>query len=163
MINLNDMHSLITLESLEVKAPVAFGELLTMELEQRKLLLAWFNGLSSSPIGREYADIEIDKEDAISSSLKTKYFIEFESKRVSGNYVRHYMTYQQIFDFFNDRDSQRKKVQRSVYAYRRKKIDKVYTRDIKERGEGWTYNRVNLLAERLKASNDCGNEKPTKD
>jgi hypothetical protein len=163
MINFNDIHSLITLESLEVKAPAAFNELLTMELEQRKLLLAWLNCLSSSPIGRGYADIEIDKEDAISSSLKTRYFIEFESERVSGNYVKHFMSYQQIFDFFNDRDSQRKRVQSSVYALRRISKDKAYLRDIKERGEGWAYNRVKLLAERLKASNDCEKEKPHKD
>lgn len=30
MINFNDIHSLITLESLEVKAPEAFSELLAM-------------------------------------------------------------------------------------------------------------------------------------
>ena len=163
MINFNDIHSLITLESLEGIAPEAYSELLAMELEQRKLLLAWLNGLSSSPIGRDHADIEIDKEDAISSSLKMRQFIEFESERVSGNYVRHFMSYQQIFDFFNDRDSQRKRVQSSVYALRRNSKDKVYLKDIKERGEGWAYNRVKLLAERLQVSNDSENKKPTKD
>lgn len=154
MINFNDIHSLITLESLEIKAPDAFKELLSIELEHRKLLLAWFNGMSSSPIGRGYADIEIDKEDAVSSALKTSYFIEFTSERVRGNHVRHFMTYQQIFDFFNDRENQRRKVQSNVYALRRISKDKAYIKDIKERGEGWAISRVKFLSEKLKASND---------
>lgn len=154
MINLKQIHSPITLETLEVFAPDAFSELVMMDAEARTLLLHFLNGRSSSPKGRGYADIELDKEDAIHSKLKTEYFIEVTSEKVKGNFVRHLMTQSQRHDFFNDRDKQRRRVRDAVYKQRRKDRDKAYRQDIKERGEGWAFARVRFLADKMRSSND---------
>lgn len=148
-----DLKIPLTLESLADLAPAAFKELASMDHRERQLLLFWLNQKSSSPIGRSNADIEIDKEDAVSSSIKTKYLVPFTSEKMSCNYVRHFMTHKQIDDFFNNRQEQKYIVRKSVESAKRQRRDKIYTQDIKEYGEGFVFEKIKLLAGK-KAAND---------
>lgn len=124
MINLNQLHYPITLETLEKAAPVAFSELSSMKLVHRTIMLAWLNGLSTSPIGRGYADVELDKEDAKHSYLKIKRYIEYQSTKEAGRMVSHSMTEQQRYRFFNSRELQRKEVKFAVKSAREKRLKK---------------------------------------
>lgn len=153
MIDFRNMHLPITLESLSKFAPNAFKELASMDAKERQLLTDWLNQKSSSPVGRFNADVEIDKEDAISSSIKTKYFIPFTSERLKCNYVRHYMSTKQINDFFNNRHEQRLIVKNEVEEQKRQRRDRVYAQDIKDYGKDYILARLKLLAME-KAAND---------
>lgn len=124
MIDLNKLPSPITLDVLENIAPKAFAELARMDISHRSILLAWLNGQSTSPIGRGYADVEIDKEDAKHSHLKIKCLIEYRSKRELGRKVSHLMTEQQRFNFLNNREAQREKVQMKVKRERKVRAKK---------------------------------------
>ena len=134
MINLNALHYPITLETLEQQAPDAFSELSTMKIVYRTMTLAWLNGLSTSPIGRGYADVEIDKEDAKHSYLKIQRYIEYQSTKEVGRMVSHSMTEQQRYIFFNSRELQMQKVKLAVKAEREKRDKKALERIISALG-----------------------------
>ncbi|GAA60576.1 hypothetical protein P20652_2442 [Pseudoalteromonas sp. BSi20652] len=124
MINLNELPTPIHLDDLEKLAPAAFEELVRMNIIHRSIVLAWLNGRSTSPVGRGYADVEIDKEDAKHSHLKMKYFIDYRSKPELGRKVSHLMTEKQRLDFFNNRDSQRERVKCRVKKERVERWEK---------------------------------------
>ncbi|MGO2292536.1 MAG: hypothetical protein ACTJH9_06545 [Pseudoalteromonas sp.] len=134
MIDISKLPSPFTLGDLEKLAPTAFEELVRLNINQRSIALAWLNGLSTSPIGRGYADVEIDKEDAKHSVLKVKRFFEYQSKRESGRKVSHSMTEQQRLDFFNNRELQREKVKRRVKEERDIRAEKSLIRILEQLG-----------------------------
>jgi hypothetical protein len=134
MINLNELPTPITLEYLEKLVPAAFEELVRMDIIHRSILLAWLNGQSTSPIGRGYADVELDKEDAKHSHLKMKCFIDYQSKREVGLKVSHSMTELQRFEFFNKRAAQREKVKRKVKKEREQRAKKSLVKILEQLG-----------------------------
>lgn len=165
MINLNELPVPITLCALEKLAPDAFEELVRMNIIHRSILLAWLNGRSTSPIGRGYADVEIDKEDAKHSHLKMKCFIDYQSKHEVGRKVSHSMTELQRCEFFNSREAQRDKVKRRVKKEREQRAKKNLIKILERLG----IERVKtiIVTEHLKvtcAANDSvfNREKPTK-
>lgn len=120
MIDINKLTYPITLATLENEAPEAYQELIRKHAGRRSLLLVWLNGKSTSPIGRNHADKEFDKEDEKQSALKIKDFIEFESQNVKRtNCVIHLMTEQQRHDFFNEREAMRERVKKKVEEERK--------------------------------------------
>lgn len=166
MINLNGLPTPITLEDLEELAPDAFEELVRMDIIHRSILLAWLNGHSTSPIGRGYADIEVDKEDAKHSYLKMEYFVDYQSKPELGKKVSHSMTEQQRFDFFNNRDLQREQVKHRVESERKDRAKKNLIKILEQLGIEQV--KTIIVTEHLKitgAANDSifDKEKPTKD
>ena len=155
MINLNALHYPITLETLEQQAPAAFSELSSMKIMHRTIMLAWLNGLSTSPIGRGYADVELDKEDAKHSYLKTQRYIEYQSTKEVGRMVSHTMTEQQRYSFFNSRELQRQKVKLAVKAEREKRFKKALDKIIN--ALGFNYVKAVIVTHELtrqEAAND---------
>lgn len=134
MIDINKFPSPFTLGDLEKLAPVAFEELVRMNIIHRSIVLAWLNGCSTSPVGRGYADVEIDKEDAKHSYLKMKCFIDYQSKREVGRKVSHLMTEQQRLEFFNNRGSQREQVKRRVKKERKERAEKSLIKILEQLG-----------------------------
>lgn len=166
MINLNELPTPITLEDLEKLAPAAFEELVRMNIIHRSIVLAWVNGRSTSPVGRGYADVEIDKEDAKHSHLKVKCFIDYQSKREVGRKVSHSMTELQRYEFFNNREEQREKVKRKVKREREQRAKKSLIKILEQLGIEQV--QTIIVTEHLKitgAANDSifDIEKPTKD
>lgn len=166
MINLNELPTPITLEYLEKLAPAAFEELVRLNIIHRSIVLAWLNGRSTSPIGRGYADVEIDKEDAKHSHLKMKCFIDYQSKREVGLKVSHSMTELQRLDFFNNRDSQREQVKRRVQKEREDRAKKNLIKILEQLGIEQV--KTIIVTEYFKitgVANDpiFDKEKPTKD
>lgn len=145
-----------TLESIQTNYPAAFSELARMDIEQRATLLVLLNGKTTSPLGRGYAEYEIDKEDAVISSLKIKYGVEITTKRARGNYSYHLMTTKQIDEYFNDREAMRKRVEKDVWSMRTRKFDKQLRNGINWRGLDWVKKRCDVLT-------DFINEEPAND
>lgn len=164
MINLNELPTPITLDDLEKLAPAAFAELVRMDIIYRSMLLAWLNGRSTSPIGRGYADVEIDKEDAKHSYLKMKCFIDYQSKREVGKKVSHSMTELQRYEFFNNRESQREKVKLRVKKEQENRAKKKIIKIIEQLG--FDQVKTIIVTEHLKLSDAANDsifekEKPT--
>lgn len=145
MLNLNTLHYPITLETLEQQAPAAFSELSTMKIVHRTMTLAWLNGLSTSPIGRGYADVEIDKEDAKHSYLKIRRYIPYQSKRERGRMVSHSMSERQRYDFFNNREQQRQKIKHAVKTERDKRQKKALDKIINALGFNYVKTVIDSL------------------
>ena len=166
MINLNELPTPITLEYLEKLAPAAFEELVRMDIIHRSILLAWLNGQSTSPIGRGYANVELDKEDAKHSHLKMKCFIDYQSKREVGLKVSHSMTELQRFEFFNKRAAQREKVKHKVKKEREQRAKKSLVKILKQLGIEQV--KTIIVTEHLKVTGAANEpvfdkEKPAKD
>lgn len=140
---MNIIHSL---DSLQHSYPEAFKELAVMEPDKRRVMLALLNGLTTSPPARNYADLEVDKEDAIISSLRVNWGVAIISKRAHGNYCYHVMTAAQIDEFFNDRETMRKRVISQVWAKRSITLDGQLSKAIKWHGVSWLVNRIGELA-----------------
>ncbi|MHA2937713.1 hypothetical protein ACXJY6_05375 [Vibrio sp. RC27] len=135
----------ITFESLHMNHPEAFHELSQMDVTPRRLLIDLLNGLTTSPPKRDYADIEVDKEDAVISTLKIKHGVEITTKRAHGNYSYHMMTTEQIDEFFNDRESMRKRVNDKIWSMRTRNLDKQLRKGINWRGVDWIKHRCDML------------------
>ncbi|KPZ69942.1 hypothetical protein AN944_02638 [Shewanella sp. P1-14-1] len=135
-----------TLGEIKKDHPDAFKELASMDLGHKNILLFLLSGMTTSPVGRGYADIEVDKEDAIISALRVNHCVEITSKRAHGNYCYHIMTTEQIKEFFNDREAMRKRVSKAVWAKRTSVLDRALRKAIKWRGATWLINRINELA-----------------
>lgn len=135
----------INLETIQKEYPEAFAELVRMDTAPRQTLIYLLNGMTTSPPSRGYADIEIDKEDAVISTLKIKHGVEISTKRAHGNYSYHMMTTEQIDEFFNDRETMRKRVNDKVWSMRTKNLDKQLSKGIKWRGLEWIKCRCDTL------------------
>lgn len=136
----------ITLKSIEQDYPLAFAEMVRMDVVPRNALIQLLNGKTTSPMGRGYADVEIDKEDAVISSLKIKYGVEITTKRAHGNYSYHYMTTEQINEFFTNREAMRKRVNDRVWSMRTRNLDKQLSKGINWRGVEWVKHRCDMLS-----------------
>lgn len=134
-----------TLGEIKRDYPKSFTELARMDSGQRNILLFLLSGMTTSPPNRGYADIEVDKEDAIISKLKVDYYVDITTKRAVGNYSYHMMTTMQIEEFFNDRESMRKRVSQKVWSWRSMVLDKAIERGIGWRGCDWMQNRCKYL------------------
>lgn len=135
----------LTLDYLEKMHPNAFKELLSMDIQHRNMLFELLKGNSYCPIGRGYADIELDKEDSFISSLKVDYKIDITRKRVIGNQCKHYMSPEQIDEYLNDRESMRKRIDKQVKYERQKKLDRELRKAVKEHGDQWLIRRIRCL------------------
>lgn len=134
-----------TLDKIKREYPDSFKELASMDSGHRNILLFLLSGMTTSPVGRGYANIEIDKEDAIISALRVKHCVEITSKRAHGNYCYHMMTTEQIQEFFNDRETMRKRASKAVWAKRSVVLDRQIVGGIKWRGCDWMLKRCKKL------------------
>ena len=140
---------------LEKDFPQTFHELAQMNAVPRQVLIYLLNGMTTSPPNRGYADLEVDKEDAVISSLKIDHGVDITTKRAHGNYSYHMMTTEQIQEFFNNREAMKKRVNDKVWSMRTKNLDKQLNKGIKWRGLDWIKNRCDMLTVYgAEASND---------
>jgi len=135
-----------TLDEIKRDYPDSFKELVSMDSGHRNILLFLLSGMTTSPVGRGYAHIEVDKEDAIISTLRVKHFIDITSERVQGGYCYHFMTCEQVTEFFNEREAMRKRVSKRVWAKRSQTLDKQLVKAIQWRGADWLIKRVGEMA-----------------
>ncbi|MCL1056822.1 hypothetical protein L2729_02305 [Shewanella gelidimarina] len=87
-------------------------------------MLIFLNGGTTAPAGYCIADHECIKEDTTISGLRTKCFVDIETVRIWKNQSIHRMSDELIFEFFNDRDTMRRRVSASVFAGKTKRLEK---------------------------------------
>lgn len=134
------------LELLHLHHPDAFKELAAMEPMERHVMLVLLNGQTTSPPARGYADIEVDKEDAVISKLRIDWLVDITTKRAHGKFAYHMMTHLQISEFLYDREAMRKRVTQSVCGRRSIALERLIIKAIEWRGVTWLLNFVGEFA-----------------
>ncbi|MEL4292896.1 hypothetical protein [Shewanella xiamenensis] len=134
------------LELLQLHHPDAFKELAAMEPMERHVMLVLLNGQTTSPPARGYADIEVDKEDAVISKLRIDRLVDITTKTAHGKFAYHMMTHLQISEFLYDREAMRKRVNQSVWLRRSFELDRQLSKAIQWLGVTCLVNRIGELA-----------------
>ncbi|MEF1289958.1 hypothetical protein [Vibrio sp. M260118] len=143
---------MFTVDSLMIEQPKLWGEVRQMPMDKLKTLIDLMNGETFEPAGRETASKQVDKEDALISSLRLDYLIPIESAKTGkGNKVLHLMTKSGLHDLLSNRSTQKKLLKQKLDKERKDRAEGNIKRSIEQHGYEWTLKRVKAVNRKLHA------------
>lgn len=162
-----------TIESIMSDHPKLWQEIQQIPMEKLSALIELMNGESLEPAGRETASKQLDKEDALISSLRLDYLMPIESvKAGKGNRKSHVIAANDLRELLSNRDSQKKRIKGENAREQEQRTEKDLKRALDRYGLNWTLKRIKAVnrkglakqnRDRLENCNHCNYEQLASD
>ncbi|WP_070969908.1 hypothetical protein [Vibrio sonorensis] len=154
-----------SIETLMSNHSELWQEVRNIPMDKLAILIDLMNGETTEPAGRETATKQLDKEDALISSLKLDHLMPISSVLTGkGQRKAHLISLNDLEDLLNNREAQRKRIKRELAAEQEKRTEKDLQRSIGRYGLDWTLrrakavNRKSLKTPELDNCSRCGYE-----